>query len=71
MEMFTGSLRMLRKTLKTIETKLNNRIVDFVIGGSYMNDYRTNVFAKMKKMGLEAHTHILAQRERFKQRYRE
>gem|GEM_PF-1957411 len=35
-----------------------------------MNDYRTNVFEKIKKIGLEAYAHILVQYERFKNRYR-
>lgn len=56
---------------KKLERDLNNRLVDFVIWGSYLNDYRTNVFEKFKKIGLDAYAHILIQYERFKQWYRD
>ncbi|HMS91126.1 MAG TPA: hypothetical protein PKC87_02820 [Candidatus Absconditabacterales bacterium] len=56
--------------IKNIERRLNNRLVDFVIGGSYLNDYRTRVFEKTKKTVREAYEHILVQYERFKERYR-
>jgi len=57
--------------LKKLEKKLNNRLVDFVIWWSYLNDYRTNVFEKIKKIGLEAYAHILIQYERFREWYRD
>ncbi|MCX6824176.1 MAG: hypothetical protein NT085_03540 [candidate division SR1 bacterium] len=56
---------------KKLEKDLNNRLIDFVIGGSYMNDYRTHVFEKFKKTGHEAYAHILVQWESFKQWYRD
>ena len=56
---------------KNTEKRLNNRIIDFIIWWSYLGDYRTNVFDKIKKMGLEAYAHILTQIERFKEWYRD
>lgn len=57
--------------LKDIERKLNNRLVDFVIWWSYLGDYRSNVFEKIKKIGQEAYAHILIQWERWKERYKD
>lgn len=53
------------------EQKLNNRIIDFVIGGSYLGDSRTKFFTHLKKLGLEAYAHILDQYNKFTQWYRE
>ncbi|MCX6824846.1 MAG: hypothetical protein NTY80_01360 [candidate division SR1 bacterium] len=55
---------------QNIEKKLNNWIVDFVIGGSYLSDSGTRFFEKIKKIGREAYDHIMIQFERVKKRYR-
>ncbi len=57
------------KELRNLEKGLNNRLVDFVIWWSYLNDYRTNVFEKLKKIGLEAYAHILGQIDKLKEWY--
>jgi len=56
--------------LKKIEKDLNNRIINWIIWWSYLGDYRPNFFQNIKKISLEAYTHILDQREKIKKRYR-
>ena len=58
------------KGLRKIEHRLNDRLIDFVIWWSYLGDFRPKFFDKIKKIGLDAYAHILAQYERFKERYR-
>ncbi len=57
--------------LKKFEKRFNDRLIDFIIWWSYLNDYRTHVFEKIKKTGHEAYLHILDQFEKFKQWYRD
>jgi len=57
--------------LRELEKKLNNRIVDFVIWWSYLGDQRTYIFEKLKKIGLDAYAHILAQIDKFKEWYKD
>lgn len=57
--------------LKKLEKNFNNRLIDFVIWWSYLNDYRTNIFEKLKKTGLDAYAHLLIQLEKLKEWYKD
>ncbi len=53
------------------EKKLNHRLLDFIIWGSYLGDRGENFFVNIKKIAMEAYEHLLAKFKEFQRWYRE